>query len=117
MKYKSDDWSFLDDLNMTELTLMAFQSNSNVHRSLPREMLCRIIKGEEIELPARLIDGWRHAIFAFADANWRQVSPFASCPLKARHPEACFQCLDVQVAECATVNHSNITQIRKKNST
>lgn len=110
----SKDWSFLDDMNMTELTQMAFQVNPNVHRSLPRETLCRVVQGEEIVFPRRNIDGWRRAIFEFVDTNWRQVSPLVTCPMKARQPEACFQCLDIQVAECATENQRNLTQIRKK---
>lgn len=110
----SGDWSFLENMNMTELVAMAGQSNAHVHRSLPREVLYSIIQGEVVELPEPNIDTWRHSIFAFVDSHWKQVNPLLSCPMKTRSPTACFQCPDVQVAECVMESHVTLTQVRKK---
>lgn len=110
----SEDWSFLDDMNMTELVVMAGQVSPNVHRSLPREVLYSIIQGGVVDLPESNIDIWRHTIFAFVDSHWKQVNPLLSCPMKTRSPTACFQCPDVQVAECVVESHVTLTQVRKK---
>lgn len=109
------DWSFLDELNMSELVEMASAQNVNVHRGLPRDVLVAIIQGSEFDLPERRIDIWRKTIFAFVDTHWKQVSPLLSCPMKARKLHACFQCPDIQVAECTLVNHHTIvSSLRKK---
>lgn len=114
----SEDWSFLDDLNMTELVAMAGQSSPNVHRGLSREVLCGIIMGENVDLPMTNIDMWRHSIFRFVDTHWKQVNPLLSCPMKTRSPTACFQCPDVQVAECVVESKETLlTQVRRKPTT
>ena len=113
----SEDWSFLDDLNMTELVVMAGQSNPNVHRGLPRATLYSVIRGEDVELPEKNIDIWRHSIFAFVDSHWKQVNPLLSCPMKTRSPTACFQCPDIQVAECVVESREALTQVVRKNRT
>lgn len=110
----SDDFGFLDELNMSELVALAWAENPNAHRGLGRETLVAIIVGDNIDLPSRRIDVWRKTIFAFVDAHWRQVAPLLSCPMKSRQPHACFQCPDVQVAECVLVNHKSLVLIRKK---
>jgi len=111
----NDDFGFLDELNLSELVALAWAENPNAHRSLGREALVAIIVGDNQELPARRIDTWRRTIFAFVDAHWRQVAPLLSCPMKSRQPHACFQCPDVQVAECVLVNHQTlINSIKSK---
>jgi hypothetical protein len=111
----SDDFDFLDELNLSELVSLAWAENPNAHRSLGREALINIIVGTTVELPDRRIDVWRRTIYAFVDAHWRQVEPLLSCPMKSRQPHACFQCPDVQVAECVLVNHQTlIDTIRRK---
>lgn len=105
-------WAYLDELNLSELVVMASYENMNVHRGLPREVLVSIIKGMIISLPERNIDIWRKTIFAFTDSHWAQCSPLLSCPMKARTLHACFSCLDVQVAECTLVNHQTLINTR-----
>jgi hypothetical protein len=110
----SDDFSFLDELNLSELVEIARAGSPNAHRSLGREALIAIIVGADNEpLPTRNIDVWRKTIFAFVDAHWKQVEPLLSCPMKTRQPHACFQCTDVQVAECVLVNHQTLVQNSK----
>ena len=104
----SDDWSFLDGLNLTELTEMASSQNVNAHRGLPREVLVSVVKGEAVNLPPRQIDVWRQSIFTFVDTHWQQLSPLLSCPMKMRQPHACVHCPDMQVAECVVLNHGTI---------
>lgn len=108
------NWSFLDELNASELGLMAWYMNPGAHRGLPREVLYAIIRGEEVELPERHIDIWRATIFKYCDSHWDQVSPLISCPMKSRKPHACFSCPDVQVAECTLDNHRNLVLDTKK---
>ena len=102
------EWAFLDELNISELTEMACSQNVNAHRGLPREVLIAVIKGEEVDLPPRQIDVWRHSIYTFVDMHWQQLSPLLSCPMKTRQPHACFHCPDMQVAECVVLNHGTI---------
>jgi len=103
-----NEWAFLDELNLSELVLMAWSMHPGAHRALPREVLYAIIRGEDIVLPERHIDIWRHTIFKFCDDHWMQVKPFLSCPMKSRKPHACFSCPDIQVAECTLVNHETL---------
>lgn len=108
------DWDFLDELNSSELVQMAWLVNPGAHRGLSRATLCSIIRGEEVPLPERNIDVWRHTIFKFVDTHWARVNPLLSCPMKSRKPHACFNCPDIQVAECTLVNIKTITQAREK---
>ncbi len=95
----------LDELNMSELLLLAQETNPNVHRGLPREILSQIALGEEMELPERHVDKVRLKIMSFIDENFKQVEPLVqSCPAKTRSLRACFQCTDIQVVECALGN-------------
>ena len=110
----AEDWSFLDELNLSELVQMAWLVNPGAHRSLPRDTLYAIIQGEEVWLPERHVDIWRHTIFKFCDMHWQQVNPLLSCPMKSRKPHACFNCPDIQVAECTLVNHETLLQERNK---
>lgn len=111
----ADEWSFLDELNASELALMAWYMNPGAHRGLPRDVLCTIIRGEEVSLPERNIDIWRGTIFKFCDSHWDQVAPLISCPMKSRQRHACFSCPDVQVAECTLDNHRQLVlDINKK---
>lgn len=103
-----DEWAFLDELNMSELTEMAQAQNVNAHRGLPRDVLISIIQGDEVELPLRRIDIWRRTIFAFVDSHWKQCSPLLNCPLQTRQPHACFNCPDIQVADCMLMNHQTL---------
>lgn len=104
------EWDYLDELNLSELVQMAWLMNPGAHRGLPRPTLYAIIRGEDIPLPERNIDIWRHTIFKFVDINWARVNPLLSCPMKSRKPHACFNCPDIQVAECTLVNLKTITQ-------
>lgn len=108
------EWEFLDELNVSELVAMAWAMNPGAHRALPRETLYSIIQGEDIILPERHIDIWRATIFTFCDEHWMQVKPFLSCPMKSRKPHACFNCPDIQVAECTLVNHETLVLAASK---
>lgn len=95
----------LDELNQSELLILAQEHNPNVHRGLTRETLYAIISGEEVEVPDRHVDRVRLKIMEFIDAHFEQVEPIVqACPAKTRDPRACFQCTDIQVMECALTN-------------
>jgi len=109
-----DDWSWLDELNMTELVTVASYTNPRVHHGLSRLVLESIVRGEDVALPERNIDIWRATIFTFVDQHWVQCAPLLSCPLKTRDPKSCFQCPDVQVAECTLQNHKTFLETRNR---
>lgn len=95
----------LDELNTSELLLLAQETNPSAHRGLDRETLYRIALGDEIELPERKVDRVRLTVMQFVDAHWKQVEPLVQgCPAKTRSLRACFQCTDVQAIECAISN-------------
>lgn len=103
----------LDDLNLSELVLLAQETNDKAHRGLGREVLTKLALGEDVAIQERQIDKTRLTIMEFVDAHWDQVRPLLSCPAKTRDPRACFQCTDIQVLECATSN--DIIFIWKRN--
>lgn len=94
-----------DEVNLSELLLMAQEMNPNAHRGLGREVLARIASGEDMEVPESRTDKLRLKIMTFVDAHFDQVEPLVSaCPAKTRSLRACFQCTDVQVLACASDN-------------
>ena len=95
----------LDELNITELLQLAQEENPNAHRGVSRDILVRIINGEEISLPPRKVDKTRLQIMEYINTYWAQVKPLVQgCPARTQDPRACFQCSDVQVVECALTN-------------
>jgi len=95
----------LDSLNVSELVLMAQETNPSAHRGLPRETLIRLALGEDVDLPQRRVDKTRLLVMQWIDANFKQVSPIVGgCPARTRDLRACFQCTDVQATECALTN-------------
>lgn len=96
----------LDEMNASELLLLAQENNPNAHRGLSREMLYELIlSDDEIPLPDRHVDKVRLQIMSFVDENFKQVEPLVqACPAKTRDLRACFQCTDIQVVECALTN-------------
>lgn len=104
----------LAELNQSELTVLASNLNENVHRGLPREVLVAIIRGEEVELPPRRVDSFRAHIYTYVERYWSQFEPLIACPLKTRHPRACFRCSDVQVGECTLQNPSIFENTNKE---
>ncbi len=95
---------YLDDMNQSELVLLAQDHEPNVHRGLDRQVLCDIILGKEVELPRRRIDKLRVKIMAYILEHWKQVKPLLTCPAITESPTACFTCTDMQVIECAMTN-------------
>lgn len=93
-----------EELNNSELARLASMINPGAHRGLPRDILIRILEEEEIDLPPRGVDNARDTIFLVMDACWDQVKYSISCPMKLRESRACYQCTDIQVAECSLMN-------------
>lgn len=99
----------LDDLNMSELVLVAQDFDEGAHRGMSRGELLEIIEaGGDSNLPMRKVDKVRLRIMQYIIENWNQVSYQISCPAKSQHPRACFSCLDLQVSECAIRNRKVI---------
>ncbi len=98
----------LDELNTSELVLLAQDNEPEAHRGLSREMLVSIVKGEEVDLPVRHVNKVRLKIMQFVNDHWIQMRAIVSCPAKSQDPRACFQCTDVQAVECALTNKQKI---------
>lgn len=95
----------LDDLNDTELVLVAQDVDEQAHRGLGRDALMEIIEaGEAPGLKTRRVNKTRLRIMQYINDHWKQVEPLLSCPASTKDPRACFQCTDVQVVECAVTN-------------
>lgn len=110
----SSDSEFLEELNEcnhTELVQLARWHAPQAHRLLPREKLIELILNPPNEdLPTRGINQDRHAIYEFVDRHWDQIRPLVSCPMKTRHPRACYQCPDIQVAKCILQNRKHFVK-------
>ena len=103
--------AILDQMNMTELTELAKETNPDAHRGLSREVLNQIILNapeDGPKLPEKPINKYRLRIMTFVLDHWEQVKPMLTCPAKSGDPRACFGCTDVQVVECVTMNKDNI---------
>ncbi len=100
--------SIRDNLNLSELTLLAQETNPDAHRGLDREMLLALAMGEEVDLPPRTVDKVRLRIMEFVNDHWEQVKPLIACPARSRDPRACFNCTDIQAVECALTNQKKI---------
>lgn len=95
----------LDDLNDSELVLVAQGVAPEVHRGYDRADLIEMIEtGEDLDLQPREVNKVRLRIMQYITDHWKQVEPLLSCPASTKDPRACFQCTDVQVVECATTN-------------
>jgi len=94
----------LDEMNLSELVLLAQDEEPSAHRGLGREALISIAEGEEVTLPVREVDRVRLYIMEFILDHWTQVKPLLDCPAQTKAPRACFSCTDIQVAECALEN-------------
>jgi hypothetical protein len=95
----------LDELNDTELVLVAQDVAAEAHRGYARTDLIEMIEaGEDIELRPRNVNKVRLQIMEYITDRWTQVEPLLSCPASTKDPRACFQCTDIQVVECATTN-------------
>lgn len=83
---------------------MASDMDPNCHRDLPESKLMAVIEGRDPGCPDRKINRVRLQIMDYILRNWEGVSPLLSCPARSKDPRSCFQCTDVQVAECALTN-------------
>jgi len=101
--------AWLDDLNDSELALLAQDQDPEAHRDLDRNDLVAIATGAAEEpLPQRAISKVRLRIMEYVLEHWTQVKPLLSCPARTGDPRACFQCTDVQSVECALTNKDTI---------
>lgn len=98
----------LDELNQSELVLLAEEHDTEAHRGLSRAKLIAIIRGKGKPYPARQVNKVRLKIMDYIIEHWVQVEPLLSCPAMTGNPRACFQCTDIQVAECALTNKQTI---------
>jgi len=104
-----------NELNDSELVLLATMVNPRVHRGIPRKVLIALLDDEEVyDLPPREVDDARDDIFQMVDRYWSQVESLISCPMKTRQPRACYGCLDIQVAECSLLNQKLIETAKKE---
>lgn len=94
----------LTDLNDSELAALARQFTHEAHRDLPRDTLTRIITEEDVQLKQRPINKRRLQVMNYLNKHWEQVSYQISCPAKTRSAWACFQCCDLQSADCILSN-------------
>ena len=96
---------FLDDMNHSELVLLAQDHDASVHRGLDRSVLYDVILDTYgKKLPPRKVDKVRRMIMGYILDHWAQLNPLLSCPARTKKPTACFQCTDAQAVECALTN-------------
>ena len=106
---------FLDELNDSELVLLAQDHDLNAHRALGRDRLYKIILSpDDNELPVRRVNKVRLKIMGYILGHWTQLKPLLSCPARTKKPTACFQCTDTQVSECALGNPQIFTPDKPK---
>lgn len=100
-------------LNLTELVSIASAINPEAHRALPREILEVIALGEEIELPQRTLNKKRLQVMSLINERWASMRYQISCPAISRHPEACFNCSDLQISSC-TLDNRKLFEAQKR---
>ena len=94
----------LDDMNHSELVLLAQDQDPEAHRGMSRAKLIKTAEGQHAPLPQRQINKVRLRIMTYIVEHWQQLKPLLDCPAQTEHPRACFRCTDVQVSECALTN-------------
>ena len=99
-----------NDLNASELALLAQEENNEAHRGIDRDVLIRIAEGELIELPKRPVSRSRDTLGRVILERWEQYSPILTCPAKNRNLRACYTCTDIQAVECAFWNENVIKE-------
>lgn len=106
----------LSELNHTELLTLARELDADVCRSTPKDVLIDILEsapGEEPELEPNPANKRRLRIMEFVIDNQSRLGALLSCPAKSLDKYACFQCLDLQVAECWSTNEHIIASEEK----
>ena len=99
----------LDDLNDSELAMLAQEVDEHAHKGLGRPALMQIIEtGAAEDLRPRRVNKLRLKIMDFILGNWSQVEPLLSCPATTKNSRACYKCTDVQVVECTLLNQKTI---------
>lgn len=114
-----DDQSrkILDGLNQSELVLLAQENDENAHRWLTREELySRILEPNLPPLPERRVNKYRLMIMDTVLEHWVQVRPLLVCPAATGNRRACFQCVDLQVIECAHTNNKLLFKKEEENT-
>jgi hypothetical protein len=94
----------LDELNTSELALLAQEFDLHAHRGLDRSALKQIIEGNPPKQKERPINKRRLQIMQYIDTNWDQVAAMLQCPAKSRDTWACHACSDLQVSDCCISN-------------
>jgi hypothetical protein len=100
-----------DDMNDSELVLLAQDHDIEAHRGLDRSLLIEIISSSDWDnrLPKRQLSKVRLRVMEFVQEHWLQVRPLVqSCPARTQDSRACFQCSDVQSVQCALMNRNHI---------
>jgi hypothetical protein len=106
MKDQTNDEPAFDvaALNLTELVAICKEAHPDAHRALPRELLELVALGVDVALPPRFVNRTRLKIMNYVNENWTQVEYQINCPAQSRDPHACFNCSDLQVADCTLSN-------------
>lgn len=106
----------LEDLNDSELVMLAQEVDESAHRGIERKTLIQLIEqgtSEGTYLRPRRVNKLRLKIMEFILDNWKQVEPLLSCPARTREERACHQCTDVQAVECAVLNQKTLMKKEK----
>lgn len=105
MSKPTNPLDLLQQMNMSELVLLAQEHDENAHRGLSREDLYQLILNPTEEtLPVRTVNKYRLTIMSKVLEHWAQVRPLLVCPAATGSRRACFQCTDLQVVECVSTN-------------
>jgi len=105
----------------TELYQIARRAGHNVHPLYSREQLIKVITlEEEGSSTPNEFDEIRLAIMRHLIEHRKRLETQITCPAKSFLPDACFGCVDAQVAHCYVNNgedNQRLIQLHKKPST
>lgn len=113
--------ALFERLNRTELYQLVRRAGIAASPRQSSEQLIALLVGTSEEVPISPYDDMRAAVFAFVDENWLKVKSQLSCPAKAKHPLACYGCVDAKAVHCITSSPSmelylNRVRDRKKDT-
>lgn len=94
----------LDDLNHSELVLLARWNGLKANRGMPREVLYRHLRTFTPFEPADPFDGAREAVSTWLKRHWERFQLQVAkkvCP-------HCERCRDLQVLDCYMKNHKHL---------
>jgi hypothetical protein len=96
----SPEASIFSRLNRTEIYQLARRAGIAVSPRQTTPQLVAALLSTSNEVIPNPYDDLRAAVFAFVEENWVKVKSQLACPAKAKHPKACYGCVDAKAVHC-----------------